>query len=172
MGRSARRFRLLPRRVGRPLTAGEVGLGKSVFDDAIDYSRVRVYDCKWRFFMPGHRPHAPNGHIYFPRGTGCYAVDFSRSPLRDRATFIHELAHVWQHQRGVNVAARAALNRSYDYGAVFQGRSFASLGVEAQAKMIADCYLLKNGCVVAGRPSPNEYERLLPFSETPTQAVS
>lgn len=148
---------------GRPLTSGEIALGRSVFGDAIDYSRVRVHDCKWRFFMPSHRPHAPNGHIYFPLGTRCYASDFSHAQLRDRATFIHELAHVWQHQKGMNVAARAVLNRSYEYGAVFRGLPFARLGVEAQAKMIADYYLLKQGGSLNGRPLPQAYEELLPF---------
>lgn len=158
---------------GRLLTEGEIALGRSVFGDEIDYSRVRVHDCKWRFFMPGHRPHAPNGHIYFPPGASCYADDFAHAELRDRATFVHELAHVWQHQKGFYVAGRAALNRSYDYGQVFRGRPFSRLGVEAQAKMVADYYLLKHGAVLDGRPPLEDYERLLPFtSTTERRAVS
>lgn len=161
-----------PAHPGRPLTPGEIALGRSIFGDEIDYARVMVHNCKWRFFMPGHRPHAPNGHIYFPPGTSCYAKDFSKSELRDRSVFIHELAHVWQFQRGVNVAARAALNRSYDYGAAFRGRPFFRLGVEAQAKMVADYFLLKNGAVLDGRPSLEEYRRLLPFTPSAMSPVS
>lgn len=148
---------------GRPLTEGETALGRSIFGDEIDYAKVRVHNCKWLFFMPGHRPHAPNGHIYFPPGTSCYAADFSLAELRDRSIFIHELAHVWQHQKGVNVAGRAVLNRNYDYRRAFLGRPFSRLGVEAQAKMIADYYLLKCGAVLDGRPPLRAYEELVPF---------
>jgi hypothetical protein len=150
-----------PRRSGRPLTTGEIALARSVFGDEIDYSRIRVHDCKWRFFMPNHRAHAPNGHVYFPPGTGCYSPDFSTASLFRRAIFIHELVHVWQHQKGANVIARAALNRNYDYARVFRGRPFSQLGVEAQAKMIADWYLLKHGAKILGRPSLKAYEEVL-----------
>lgn len=151
------------RNLFRPLTSGEIALGRSIFGDAIEYGRVRVHPRKWLFFMPDRRPHAPNGHLYFPLGSGCYADDLSRADLRSRAAFVHELAHVWQHQRGVNVILRAALNRSYDYRSVFHGRPFAKLGVEAQAKMVADFFLLRCGVELPDRPPLAAYERLLPF---------
>jgi hypothetical protein len=149
-------------RAGRSLTAGEIAIGRSVFGDAIDYDRVRIYDCKWHFFMPNHRAHAPNGHVYFPVGTGRYCEDFAVADLHSRSILVHELAHVWQHQNGVSVATRAMLNRRYDYAPVFRGVPFSRLGVEAQAKMVADWYLLRHGASIQGRPPIEQYERALP----------
>lgn len=120
------------------MTVGEIALASSIFGSEVDYSQVRIFDTRWKFFMPSDRAHAPDGNIYFPIGTGEYTTDFSNAPLSVRSTFIHEMTHVWQHQTGHKVAVEAIFNRSYEYKSVFSGTSFEMLGVEAQAQMIGE----------------------------------
>src|SRR5262245_7378092 len=75
----------------RPLTAGEIELLQPIFRDGIDYQKVRVVDGKFPF-QPYGRYMTPNGHLYAPGYL--WSDDFSRQPSR-RATFVHEMAHVW-----------------------------------------------------------------------------
>ncbi|MER9313265.1 hypothetical protein NKI51_28980 [Mesorhizobium australicum] len=156
----------------RRLTLGEVALGRSVYGDAIDYSKVPISDKS--LFGPlidESRAHTPFGTMHFP-GTS-YSEDFSKEPITSygysasQRTFIHELAHVLQYQQGVNVALRAVLNRDYDYGAVFKDVSFSNLGLEKKAMMIEDYFALTHANAAhplrnTSQQSISEYEKRLP----------
>jgi len=53
----------------RSLSAGEIALTRSVFGDAIDYSKVMIRRRKWFPFQPRKVAMAPRGHLHFyPEG--------------------------------------------------------------------------------------------------------
>ena len=85
---------------GRHLTPGEVEIARSVFGDAIDYARVRLFKGKWWPFQPKRSAMAPMGNIWFHPDGGGWSEDFSKEPLLAQGYFIHELTHVWQAQKG------------------------------------------------------------------------
>jgi hypothetical protein len=130
----------------RPLTAGERALLRPLFRDGVDYDGVRVIAAAFPF-QPGDTYMTPNGHIYAPGWL--YREDFSRDP-EDRAVLVHEIAHVWQFANGMNLVAHAiadfARHRG-DYGQAYAyrlapGRDLADYGVEQQASILEDYYLV------------------------------
>ena len=55
--------------LSRSLTPGEIELARSVFGEAIDYSRAWLFKGKWWPFHPRNAAMAPMGNIYFhPEG--------------------------------------------------------------------------------------------------------
>jgi len=49
----------------RFLTTGEIELARSVFGDAIDYSKIRLFLGKWWPLQPRRSAMAPMGDIWF-----------------------------------------------------------------------------------------------------------
>jgi hypothetical protein len=82
----------------RGLTSGEIELARSVFGEAIDYSKVRLVKGKWWPFHPRRAAMAPMGNIYFHPADGGWSDDFANEPLGRQGFFIHEMTHVWQAQ--------------------------------------------------------------------------
>lgn len=149
---------------GRHLTSGEIALAKSVFDHAIDYSKVRLFRGKWWLFHPPGAAMAPTGHIWFHPAGGGWSDDFSKEPLSAQGYFIHELTHVWQtQQRGrfYLPLMRHPFCR-YDYR-LEPGKPFNRYGIEQQAEIVRHRFLTDRGVPTASVP-PRE---LLPFSPNP-----
>lgn len=164
----------------RPLTAGEIRIARSIYGNLIKYENTSIRNRKWKSFMPDGRPHAPDGHMYFDNDAG-YKDDFSTGNMDERSTLIHELGHVWQHQRGEIVPVTVTLqwmpnSQSYNYTNVFQGnnrigRLFDSikyflLPLEAQSEFLSDYYRIINGSSADSSMNKgygrSEYERVMP----------
>lgn len=144
----------------RSLTSGEIELARSIFGDAIDYSKVRLIRCKWWPFHPRGAAMAPMGDIWFHPDGGGWSDDFSKEPLGSQAFFIHEMTHVWQaqkHGRFYLVLMRHPFCR-YAYR-LERGRAFSRYGIEQQAEIVRHRFLADRGMAVADVP-PRE---LLPF---------
>jgi hypothetical protein len=148
---SARPFSL------RRLTQAERALGREVFGTALDLERVRILALPlWkRGFAPGARL------IVWPRAAlpACFAA----APLALQAAFVHELAHVWQAQRGVFLplakikAGDSARAYAYELG---EETDFASLNIEQQAMVVQHAFLAARG---GAAPHPAAlYGRLSP----------
>jgi hypothetical protein len=149
-------------RTARPLTAGEIALARSVFGDAIDYAPVRIVLGKWAFFQPRDTVMAPRGNIHFhPKGTA-YRDDFSAAPLSAQGLFIHEMVHVWQHQRGLFLPVRRHPFSRYDY-AIRPGVPLTGYGIEQQAEIVRHAFVLRAGARVIGAPGREVYDQILPF---------
>lgn len=147
---------------GRSLTDAEIALAHSVFGDAIDYGRVRIFARKWWPFQHRQVAMAPDGNLWFsPKGT-LYCNDFCERPLERQGLFIHEMTHVWQHQQGVNLILRRHPFCRYDYS-LKPGWSLGQYGLEQQAEIVRHAFLLQQGEVVAGAPSLEAYRKILPF---------
>ena len=144
----------------RPLTQGEIELARSVFGDAIDYARVRLFRRKWWPFQPKGAAMAPNGHIYFhPKGRH-WSEDFSKEPLGRQGLFVHEMTHVWQAQtrgRFYLPLMRHPFCR-YRYQ-LLPDRPFERYGLEQQAEIVRHAFLADRGA----KPAVCPPRSLLPF---------
>ena len=146
----------------RPLTPGERALAASVFGPAIDLDRVTVRRAKYWAFHPWWVTMAPDGHIWcHPNGFN-WCADYAAQPLGMRAHFIHEMAHVWQRQSGINLILRRPPFARYAY-ALTPGKPLARYGIEQQACIIADAYLLREGRTLPGKTLA-DYADIIPFN--------
>jgi hypothetical protein len=128
----------------RRLSAGERELAAEMFGSALDAGRVRLFALPlWRrAFVAG-----PTLMVWPARAA---RADFAAPsvPLRDQATFVHELTHVWQAQHGVALL-RAKLKagdrpESYAYD-LAQGPEFQDLNIEQQAMVVEHAFLASRG---------------------------
>jgi hypothetical protein len=128
--------------VARPLTSGEIALARLVFGSAIDYRRVRIHNTRFIPFLQRKDVCiTPNGELYFHASR--YRDDFSRATEREQHWFMHEMAHVWQHQLGYPVLWRGAIRIGlrYDYEVSPELR-LCDFNMEAQAEVLADYFAL------------------------------
>jgi hypothetical protein len=145
----------------RPLTPGEIAIARSVFADAIDYSKVRMVKGKWWPFHPRNAAMAPMGDIYFHPQGGVWSEDFSKERLGRQGFFIHEMTHVWQSQaKGrfyLPLMRHPFCRYSYE---LEPGKPFGRYGLEQQAEIVAHVFLAERGAQVAVCPPRS----LLPFA--------
>jgi hypothetical protein len=145
----------------RSLTAGEVALCRTIFADAIDYSKVRLIKGKWWPLQPRNAAMAPSGNIYFHPAAGGWSDDFSKEALGRQGFFIHEMTHVWQAQakgRFYLPLMRHPFCR-YDF-AIEPGKPFDRYGLEQQAEIVRQRFLADR-CSATGEVPPRE---VLPFA--------
>ncbi len=147
----------------RPLTAGEVALARSVFGDAIDYGAARIARRKWAFFQPKNVTMAPTGTIHFHPQARAYCDDFGCAGLGLQGHFIHEMTHVWQHQRGVCLPLARHPFCRYHYS-IKPGWPLIRYGLEQQAEIVRHAFMLRSGASVPGAPPLAQYDSLLPFA--------
>jgi hypothetical protein len=129
-----------PRR--RLLTASEIAMASLLFRDAIDYRRVRIHARRYLPFQPKNCCMTPNGSMYFHRSR--FLPDYTRGDPPVIHWFMHEMAHVWQHQLGYAVRLRGAvrLGLPYDY-TLHPNATLADFNMEAQGELLADYFVLK-----------------------------
>lgn len=148
----------------RPLTPAETALARSVFGDAIDYAPVRIRNRKWAFFQPRNTVMAPTGHIHFHPHGPHYREDFAAADLNLQGLFIHEMVHVWQHQKGIFLPLKRHPFCRYDY-VIKPGQPFERYGIEQQAMLVQHAFLIRAGVRVEGAPPIDQYESILPFAK-------
>ena len=136
---------LIMRVLRRPLTIGETAMARSVFQDAIDYARVRVVRGSFLPFglQDQNTAMTPRGSLHFMPAQ--YRDDFSREGNGGKLFFIHEMVHVWQYQLGYSVLLHGALlalcggylrQRAYRYDAQ-AGGVLSDFNMEQQGDIIA-----------------------------------
>ena len=146
----------------RALTDAETALAAATFGDAIDYAQVRIARTKWAFFQPRETVMAPRGCIHFhPKGS-LYRDDFGHAHPDDQGLFIHEMTHVWQHQRGIFLPLARHPFCRYDYS-LKPSWPLKRYGIEQQAEIVRHAFLLRAGRIVPGAPELRQYETVLPF---------
>lgn len=142
----------------RRLTEGERIMTAEVFGAGLDAARVRILALPaWsRAFVAGP------GLIVWPARSA--PTDFCAPdvPLLVQAVFVHELAHVWQAQKGVGLlmaklrAGDSDATYAYDLDA---GPGFEAMNIEQQAMVVEHAFLAARG----GR-TPHPAERYAEFS--------
>ena len=131
-------------RHARSLTEGEKALARGMFGDAIDLDRVEVRRAKWWPFQPRATIMAPLGHIHLHPESTAWREDYAAAEIWLRALFLHELTHVWQHQRGLFLPIRRHPFCRYGY-TLAPGRRLERYGIEQQAEIVQRTYLLRLG---------------------------
>lgn len=147
---------------GRSLTVGERTLAESVFGSALDYDDVRIHNYTYFCFQPRRVVMAPNGHIWFHPKSDLYCSDFCDASLSLQGLLIHELVHVWQHQKNICLPLRRHPFCRYDY-ILKPGWKLDQYGLEQQAEIVRHVFLLRNGVQVTGAPPLSQYDGVLPF---------
>lgn len=133
---------------GRRLTGGEEVLARTVFDDQIDYYKVRLIrgpagNPVARIALRTNGAITLGNRIYFREDK--YGSDYSLG-IDWRRLFIHEMTHVWQYRRltWFGFLPRYLVDFTmvgfkpklmYDYS---NGASFAGSRLEAQADLVCD----------------------------------
>lgn len=127
------------------MTAGEIAMASRLFGDAIDYTRVRIYNRRYLPFglQPRNCAMTPNGSLYFHKS--CCLLDFSNGSDDARHWFMHEMVHVWQHQLGYPVRLRGAIRigLSYTY-TLAMDKVLSDYNMEAQGDVLADYFVLRH----------------------------
>ena len=131
----------------RRLRLGEINLANSLFGFSILYHQVWVHLESYLPFdsqNPGQAM-TPNGEMWFRKIK--YEDDFSmptKQPTPNaQHLFLHEMMHVWQHQRGMMVRMRGLFSWAVDYYYTLDKAILLDYGLEQQAAMVADYWLLK-----------------------------
>ncbi|CAI2066806.1 Uncharacterised protein [Serratia ficaria] len=130
--------------IKRALTPGEVNLARSVFGSSVFYGKVFVHcDSYLPFGLQNPlTAMSPNGELYFRKAL--YRSDYANETLPSaQHLFIHEMAHVWQYQRGMWVRTRGLLSWTVSYQYRLDKPLLSRYGMEQQASIIADYFYLK-----------------------------
>ena len=144
----------------RRLTEGERSLARSIYHAAIDLERIEVRRRRWWPFQPRNVVMAPVGHIHLHPANPSWSEDFSREVAGLQGLFLHELCHVWQHQRGLFLPLRRHPFCRYDYS-LRPGVPLVGYGIEQQAEIVRHAFLLRTGVPVIGAPDAAQYDGLL-----------
>lgn len=155
----------------RSLTSGEIAMCQKIFKNSINYSKVKIIN---KAFLPKQDvPVTPHGSPYYPEnltGADVYQNDFANPQFngntkvgngRDfkiisKMTFIHEMTHVWQHQKGLNLIKRGLILQPLDtiipdniYDAysyqLKHGSNFNDFNFEQQATIVSDYFGILSG---------------------------
>lgn len=126
----------------RLLTRGEIQLAQSIFLSTIDYSKVWIHRESYLPFNLQNKNTAmtPNGEIYF---RDQYIDDFSQATADLQHLFIHEMGHVWQRAKGMNIIFRGLVSWMVSYHYTLDGRLLSDYPMEQQAQIIADNFILQ-----------------------------
>ncbi|MDF7680992.1 type IV secretion protein Rhs [Enterobacteriaceae bacterium ESL0689] len=126
----------------RLLTPGEIRLAESVFSSTIDYHKVWIHHGSYLPLGLQNKDTAmtPNGELWFRNQ---YKDDFSQALFDYQHLFIHEMSHVWQRARGMNVIARGLVSWLVSYRYTLDGRLLSEYPMEQQAQIIADNFVLQ-----------------------------
>jgi hypothetical protein len=146
----------------RALTLAERDLAQSVFGDAINYDKVSILNRKWWPFQSPGVTMAPRGNIHFHPKGNLFCDDFCDAHLLDQGVFIHEMTHVWQHQKGIILPLARHPFCQYSYS-IKPGWRLERYGIEQQAEIVRHYFLLKQGYPLVGAPPIEIYQGMLPF---------
>ena len=106
---------------------------------------------------------APDGHLWFHPGSNLFCDDFCDRDLKLRGLFIHELVHVWQHQKGIFLPLKRHPFCRYDYS-LKPGWKLERYGIEQQAEIVRHAFLLRSGVKLAGVGDAAAYDLLVNFA--------
>ena len=128
----------------RRLRLGEIVLAQTLYQNSIRYNQVWVHRESYLPFdlQDNLTAMTPNGEMWFQEGV--YQHDFSVPYVDGMHLFLHEMMHVWQHQHGVWVRTKGAFSWAVDYTYSFDKQNLFNYGMEQQASIVSDYWLLKH----------------------------
>jgi len=105
---------------------------------------------------------APDGNIWFHPKGGLFRDDYGNADLNLQGLLIHEMVHVWQHQKGIFLPIARHPFCTYAYELV-PGKAFADYGIEQQAEIVRHDFLLKQGARLKNGFQAEQFVGLVPF---------
>ncbi|MCI1899221.1 MAG: type IV secretion protein Rhs [Enterobacter sp.] len=128
----------------RRLTLGEINLASSLFGFSIHYHQVWIHLESYLPFNLQNPTQAmsPDGEMWFRPEK--YQHDFSLASVYFQHLFLHEMMHIWQHQRGLWVRTRGLMSWAADYSYHLDKPNLLDYGLEQQASIVSDYWLLKH----------------------------
>ncbi|SNY78895.1 type IV secretion protein Rhs [Enterobacter sp. CC120223-11] len=133
----------------RRLTLGEINLARTLFAFSIRYGEVWIHRGSYLPFnlQKNDTAMTPNGEMYFQEGV--YQPDFSQPSkglkrIDGQHLFLHEMMHVWQRQHGMWVKTRGIFSWAVDYSYDLDKPGLSEYGMEQQASIVSDYWLLKS----------------------------
>ena len=126
----------------RRLTLGEIHLASSVYGFSIQYNKVWIHRESYLPFnlQADNVAMTPDGELYFQEGT--YSPDFSMDLIDAQHIFLHEMMHVYQHQRGMWVRTRGMFSWAVSYEYHLDKEKLSDYPMEQQACIVSDYWLL------------------------------
>lgn len=133
------------------LTQGEIEMCRTVFGSLIQYQKVKIVNQPYLPWQPNNMFMAPEGYIHI-RDLH-FKKDYSKENIIYRGIFIHEMTHILQYQKNINVLLQGALLQFAHYFSfglynpykyIFtKGKRFSSYNIEQQGDIARDIYLKK-----------------------------
>ncbi len=128
----------------RRLRLGEINLASSLYGFSIHYNQVWIH---LESYLPSNLQNSgqamtPNGEMWFRPEK--YEHDFSIAPVKSQHLFLHEMMHVWQHQKGMWVRFRGSMSWAADYTYNLDKPNLLNYSLEQQASIASDYWLLKH----------------------------
>lgn len=105
---------------------------------------------------------APDGNMWFHPKGGLFRDDYGDSDLNLQGLFIHEMVHIWQHQKGVFLPLSRHPFCRYDYDLV-PDKPFEDYGIEQQAEIVRHDFLIKQGARLKNGFQAEQFVGLVPF---------
>ncbi|WP_235522991.1 vgr related protein [Novosphingobium sp. Leaf2] len=125
---------------------------------------MRVRQRRWFPFQPVNTVMAPCGHLHFHPGSKLYRDDFAQAPRSLQGLFLHEMTHVWQAQLRGRYWLPLMRHPFCRYGyTITPGKPFERYGIEQQAEIMRDLFVLRSSGSSPGKPPVEVYEALVPF---------
>lgn len=118
-------------------------MAKVIYGELIRYSNVVVHCESYLPFglQDINTAMAPNGELWFRSEK--YERDYSVAPADRMHLFIHEMAHVWQYQKGMWVRSRGIFSWAADYHYTLDdSRKLDDYTMEQQASIVSDYWLI------------------------------
>lgn len=148
----------------RPLTDAEKALIRSTFGEAIAPDRITIRRARWWPLQPRNVLMAPDGHLWCHPDGPLWRPCYASASMAMQGLFIHEMTHVWQAQHGGRWYLPLMRHPFCRYVYTLKpGKRFARYGIEQQAEIVADAFLLARGVERPGKPDLAVYRALLPF---------
>jgi hypothetical protein len=114
---------------------------------------------------------APTGHIHAHPAGDLWSEDYSAEAIGRQAIFLHEMTHVWQTQQRGKYYLPLMRHPFCRYRYSFDPeRPFTDYGLEQQAEIVRHIHLMRGGWQLAGAPSQDKLEGLLPFGRPGARA--
>jgi hypothetical protein len=139
----------------RTLLPDEIALAKSVFQNTLNYSTVRITNT----LGLGERPWTTNSPPLYMLNVGPDYPNMTTDDDRKRL-LIHELTHVWQAQHLVPITMNSAvhqtlsaINNGGDVSAAYTytvGKAWGQYNIEQQASIVAHWFTPTNICFESG----------------------
>lgn len=128
----------------RVMRAGEILLAQQLYGNSIHYEKVWIHHGSFLPFdmQENHTAMTPAGEIWFEEYL--YIDDYSIGNLSLQHIFMHELMHVWQRERGINVILRGVISGISNYHYNLDKYRLSDYSMEQQACITSDYWLIKN----------------------------